>query len=145
MRNTPTTVTPPKPSPSAAKAAAPAKVLERLGLSSEARGAAAGPQWLDTNGPSVVVRSPIDGSNLATVRAAGPDDVRRVIDAADDAFKAWRLVPGPKRGELVRRIGNRLRERKADLAALVTWESGKITQEALGEVQEMIDVCDFAV
>ena len=91
------------------------------------------------------MRSPIDGRTLAVVNCASPADVRRVIDAAAEAFKSWRTVPSPKRGELVRRIGQKLRERKADLARLVTWEAGKITQEALGEVQEMIDVCDFAV
>jgi aldehyde dehydrogenase (NAD+) len=121
-------------------------VLERLGLiAGELRGAAAGPDALATRGPALPVRSPVDGTTLATVRTATPRDVQRVIDAADDAFKQWRLVPAPKRGELVRRIGQKLRERKEDLAALVSWEAGKITQEALGEVQEMIDVCDFAV
>src|SRR5204862_4659293 len=88
---------------------------------------------------------PVDGHALATVRSASAADVRRVIDAADEAFKNWRLVPAPRRGELVRRIGQKLRERKNDLAMLVSWEVGKITQESLGEVQEMIDVCDFAV
>jgi aldehyde dehydrogenase (NAD+) len=71
--------------------------------------------------------------------------VKRVVAAADAAFRDWRLVPAPKRGEFVRRLGQKLRERRADLAALVSWEAGKITQEALGEVQEMIDVCDYAV
>ena len=100
---------------------------------------------LDTRGPALSVRCPIDGSTLATIRSATPAEAERVIDAAHEAFLSWRLVPAPKRGEFVRRIGNKLRERKADLAALVTLEAGKITQEALGEVQEMIDVCDFAV
>ncbi len=90
-------------------------------------------------------QSPIDGSVLATVPAATPDDVTRTLDAASDAFRKWRLVPAPRRGELVRLIGQKLRERKADLAALVTLEVGKITQEALGEVQEMIDIADFSV
>src|SRR5215213_7464989 len=149
MRNTPTTATRNatrrKPSPRAPKGDGPARVLERLGLRADEGGAAAGGEWIRTKGPSFTVCSPIDGSALAAVRAATPADAARVIDAADVAFKSWRVVPGPKRGELVRRIGNRLRERKAELAALVSWESGKITQEALGEVQEMIDVCDFAV
>jgi aldehyde dehydrogenase (NAD+) len=121
-------------------------VLERLGLGAEKRsGAAAGNVPLATGGPALTVRSPVDGSTLSTVQTATSSDVHRVIDAAAEAFKAWRLVPAPKRGEFVRRIGNKLRERKADLAALVSWECGKITAEALGEVQEMIDVCDFAV
>ena len=91
------------------------------------------------------MRSPIDGRLLATVRTATPGDVRRVVEASAEAFKSWRTIPAPKRGEFVRRIGQKLRERKADLAKLVTWEAGKIMQEALGEVQEMIDICDFAV
>ena len=149
MRNTSTTTTK-RTAPRRQRAAPPpataARVLERLGLSAgELRGAAAGADALATRGPALLVRSPIDGTTLATVRTATPRDVQRVIDAADDAFRQWRLVPAPKRGELVRRIGQKLRERKDDLAALVSWEAGKITQESLGEVQEMIDVCDFAV
>jgi aldehyde dehydrogenase (NAD+) len=104
-----------------------------------------GRQWLDTRGPALPVHSPIDGRVLATVRTATPGDVRRMIDASAEAFKTWRNVPAPKRGEFVRRVGEKLRARKADLAKLVTLEAGKITQESLGEVQEMIDVCDFAV
>ncbi|MFB3817963.1 MAG: aldehyde dehydrogenase family protein [Candidatus Methylomirabilales bacterium] len=88
--------------------------------------------------------SPIDGRVLATVRAATPADVDRAVAAAQEAFRRWRVTPAPVRGEVVRRLGDRLRRRKADLAALVTWEAGKIPSEALGEVQEMIDVCDFA-
>jgi aldehyde dehydrogenase (NAD+) len=91
------------------------------------------------------VRSPIDGSTLAAIRSENAADVNAVIARAADAFKTWRLVPAPRRGEFVRRIGEKLRERKSDLAKLVTLEAGKITQESLGEVQEMIDVCDFAV
>jgi aldehyde dehydrogenase (NAD+) len=97
------------------------------------------------SGPTLVARSPIDGSRLAELSTTTPADISRAIDAASNAFLNWRLVPAPRRGELVRLIGQKLRERKADLAALVTLEVGKITQEALGEVQEMIDVCDFAV
>ena len=108
-------------------------------------GAAVGSSPRRANGPPLAARSPIDGRNLATVRTASPGDVGAVIDSAEGAFKTWRLVPAPRRGEFVRRIGEKLRERKADLAALVTLEAGKIMQEALGEVQEMIDICDFAV
>ncbi|OHB79498.1 MAG: aldehyde dehydrogenase [Planctomycetes bacterium RBG_16_64_12] len=106
---------------------------------------AVGGEWLRGKGPLLAVRSPIDGSRLASFPAASPDDVPRVVAAAQEAFKTWRMVPAPKRGELVRRIGEQLRRHKQDLATLVSWEVGKITQEALGEVQEMIDVCDFAV
>ncbi len=93
----------------------------------------------------LAVYSPIDGSLLAKLATDGPAEAQAAIAAAAEAFRSWRIVPGPVRGELVRRIGQRLRERKTGLAELVTLETGKITAEALGEVQEMIDICDFAV
>ena len=123
----------------------PASVLTRLDLADGNSGVMTGNSSLPAGGRAMPARSPIDGGALATVRTAGPKDVDAVIDAAVESFQTWRLVPAPKRGEFVRRIGNRLRERKQDLAELVSLESGKITQEALGEVQEMIDICDFAV
>jgi aldehyde dehydrogenase (NAD+) len=119
--------------------------LKSLGISDQQSGAAIGAKWLDTKGKPVPARSPIDGRTLATVSWATTDDVNRAVDAAHEAFLKWRTVPAPKRGEFVRRIGVKLRERKQDLAHLVSLEAGKITQEALGEVQEMIDICDFAV
>src|SRR3954464_1730085 len=122
-----------------------ADILRRFGIESQHAGAASGKTWHETTGANVVARSPIDGATLATIRGATPADVNVVVAKAAEAFKQWRLVPAPRRGEFVRRIGNKLRERKAELAQLVTLEAGKITQEALGEVQEMIDVCDFAV
>ncbi len=120
-------------------------VLERLGISSEPAAVATGRSWQAGGGTEMSVRSPIDGSLLARIAAAVPEDVGRVVHAAAEAFSQWRTVPAPERGEFVRRIGERLRRQKPYLAALVTWETGKISQEALGEVQEMIDVCDFAV
>jgi len=90
-------------------------------------------------------RSPIDGSSGSPVRVATRDEVERAIASAAIAFDAWRRVPAPRRGELVRLLGDELRVAKADLAALVTLEAGKIASEGLGEVQEMIDICDFAV
>jgi aldehyde dehydrogenase (NAD+) len=90
-------------------------------------------------------RSPIDGRVLGSVRVSTTGDVEAAIAAAHAAFLDWRLVPAPRRGELVRRYGDALRSHKADLAELVTLENGKIRSEAEGEVQEMIDVCDFAV
>lgn len=96
-------------------------------------------------GDDVVVRTPIDGSVLATLRAHTSAETRTAVAAARDAFLTWRSVPAPVRGELVRRLGDVLREHKADLGRLVTVEVGKITSEGLGEVQEMIDICDFAV
>ena len=91
------------------------------------------------------VRSPIDGSRLARLAPAKPSHMALAIAGAESAFRAWRLVPAPCRGELVRRIAERVRERKRELGALITAESGKIPAEAEGEVQEWIDVCDFAV
>jgi aldehyde dehydrogenase (NAD+) len=96
-------------------------------------------------GPPLQSRSPIDGRILATVPTHTPSEVSAAIDRAAAAFAAWRIIPAPRRGELVRRIGEKLRQHKADLAELVSLEVGKITQESLGEVQEMIDMCDFAV
>ena len=96
-------------------------------------------------GGALSVVTPIDGATVASLRAHTAADVEVKIDQANAAFGVWRLVPAPRRGELVRLFGEELRDAKADLGALVTLESGKILQEGLGEVQEMIDVCDFAV
>jgi aldehyde dehydrogenase (NAD+) len=92
-----------------------------------------------------VVTSPIDGQRIGAVPDAGADAVREAVSRAQEAFLAWRQVPAPLRGELVRRFGAELRAEKAALARLVTIECGKIGSEGLGEVQEMIDICDFAV
>jgi len=119
--------------------------LEQLGLADLGHGVAIGDTWQDGQGEPHTVRSPIDGSILAELHFAGPAQVQGAIDAASDAFGSWRVIPAPARGELVRRYGERLRAKKTDLATLVTWETGKITEEARGEVQEMIDICDFAV
>ncbi|BCQ58999.1 hypothetical protein PBOI14_07490 [Pseudomonas sp. Boi14] len=91
------------------------------------------------------VHSPIDGSRIAAVNWQGAAEVEQQVSRAEHAFALWRKVPAPRRGELVRQFGEVLREYKADLGELVSWEAGKITQEGLGEVQEMIDICDFAV
>jgi aldehyde dehydrogenase (NAD+) len=121
------------------------EALKSLGISGTVSGCAIGAKWIATTGKQVPARSPIDGRTLANVTWASTDDVQKTIGAAQDAFLKWRLIPAPKRGEFVRRIGEKLRARKNDLGALVSWEAGKITAEALGEVQEMIDICDFAV
>jgi aldehyde dehydrogenase (NAD+) len=94
---------------------------------------------------ALVARSPITGSELARVPAHTAADVRAVVDTAHTAFQTWRTVPAPVRGQLVRELGELLREHKADLGALVSIEAGKIRSEGLGEVQEMIDICDLAV
>ncbi|KOG41378.1 L-piperidine-6-carboxylate dehydrogenase [Streptomyces decoyicus] len=90
-------------------------------------------------------RSPITGEDLFGLRAATADDTEEAIAATREAFLTWRTTPAPRRGELVRRLGELLRDHKNELADLITIEAGKIRSEALGEVQEMIDICDFAV
>src|SRR5262249_51342166 len=89
--------------------------------------------------------SPIDGEVIARVRTATPEEYEQTMQRAQEAFRKWQTVPAPKRGELVRQLGNALREAKSDLGWLVSVEAGKITAEGQGEVQEMIDICDFAV
>ena len=91
------------------------------------------------------VRSPVDGSVIAELVETTGDDANRALSRAQRAFADWRTRPAPKRGELIRALGAELREHKALLAELVTIEAGKIKQEALGEVQEMIDICDFGL
>ncbi|CAH1651486.1 Aldehyde dehydrogenase (NAD+) [Hyphomicrobiales bacterium] len=109
-------------------------ILGRLGVADSVYAAA-----------GLVARSPITGETIATLREDDKAATSAAIGRADEAFKAWRLVPAPRRGELVRLLGEELRAAKADLGRLVTIEAGKITSEGLGEVQEMIDICDFAV
>ena len=93
----------------------------------------------------LAVYSPADGANIANVAQDSPDQAGRKIGEAAESFKFWRIVPAPRRGELIRIFGNTLREHKEPLGALVSLECGKIYQEGLGEVQEMIDICDFAL
>jgi aldehyde dehydrogenase (NAD+) len=98
-----------------------------------------------TEGDDFPARTPVTGEHLFGLRAATATDVEGAVAAARAAFLTWRTTPAPRRGDLVRRLGELLREHKSDLADLVTVEAGKIRSEALGEVQEMIDICDFAV
>ncbi len=118
-------------------------ILKKYGLTGELPGAFNG-KWLG-NGDTIDVYSPINGSKLASVRQANAEDYEKVANAAQRAFLKLREIPAPKRGEFIRRLGLKLREHKADLGALVTLEMGKIVAEGEGEVQEMIDICDFAV
>lgn len=122
-----------------------AKLLAELGLNELNLGVSTGTEWTDTKGAITSSFSPIDGKEIAKVKNATLDDYEKVVKKAQEAFKEWRLVPAPIRGEIVRQIGLALREKKEPLGALVTLEMGKIYQEGLGEVQEMIDICDFAV
>jgi aldehyde dehydrogenase (NAD+) len=119
-------------------------VLERLGVRAVNAGASAG-TWLDTRGAELVSTNPATGEPIASVRQATAADYDTVIGAATRAFETWRLRPAPARGEVVRELANALREHKEDLGRLVSMENGKILSEGLGEVQEMIDICDFAV
>ncbi len=121
------------------------EMLKRLGISDLNQGVTTGTQWYDTQGPVTESVTPVDGSVIAKVKNATLEDYEEVVKQAQKAFREWRLVPAPKRGEIVRRIGLALREYKEDLGKLVTLEMGKIYQEGMGEVQEMIDICDFAV
>jgi aldehyde dehydrogenase (NAD+) len=100
-------------------------------------------EWIGS-GEELAVHSPIDGSEIGCVRQVTEAEYDRIVERAHAAFLEWRKVPAPKRGDLVRRLGNRLRAQKSELGALVTLEMGKIRAEGEGEVQEMIDVCDFA-
>ncbi len=124
---------------------AAAEVLERLGIESENSGACHS-EWIRRpEGGELISHSPIDGRELARVRMASERDYDEVVDRAHSAFLRWRMEPAPKRGLIVREIGDELRRAKDDLGALVTLEMGKILAEGRGEVQEMIDVADLAV
>ncbi|MFC2968550.1 L-piperidine-6-carboxylate dehydrogenase [Acidimangrovimonas pyrenivorans] len=105
---------------------------------------AAGFGAAELRGGTLAVRSPIDGAEVARIRETEAAEMPAIIARAQQAFRAWRAVPAPRRGELVRLLGEELRAAKDELGALVTLEAGKITSEGLGEVQEMIDICDFA-
>jgi aldehyde dehydrogenase (NAD+) len=120
-------------------------VVNKLGLNGRTSGCVIGPSWRKTDGEPLIARSPIDGSHLAAIAAAQPTDIEPVMTAATEAFHHWRMVPAPQRGEYIRRLGQTFRDYKNELAALITIEVGKIRQEALGEVQECIDICEFAV
>jgi aldehyde dehydrogenase (NAD+) len=119
------------------------KILKQLGIEDENPGGFCG-DWLGS-GDALEVHTPIDGSLLARVTQVTPEEYERVAARAHQAFLSWRQLPAPKRGEVVRQLGNALRDLKEPLGALVTIEMGKIRAEGEGEVQEMIDICDFAV
>lgn len=121
------------------------KILQELKLSEVNKGVTTGTSWFDTKGDTLSSYSPVDGALIAKIKQGTKEDYEQVIKTAQAAFKKWRMVPAPKRGEIVRQIGNELRKNKEALGALVSYEMGKIYQEGLGEVQEMIDICDFAV
>jgi len=121
------------------------EVLKNLGIEKVNSGATTGTVWLNTGGDITTSYSPVDGLEIASVKNASAEDYEHIMNKAGEAFQSWKMVPAPRRGEIVRQIGLALREKKEDLGYLVSLEMGKIYQEGLGEVQEMIDICDFAV
>jgi len=118
--------------------------LEKLGVNEINKGTSTGSNWF-SEGDMISSYSPVDGKLIGKVTTTSREDYDRVIDTAQAAFKEWRKVPAPQRGEIVRQFGNKLRELKEPLGQLVSYEMGKSLQEGYGEVQEMIDICDFAV
>ena len=123
------------------------KMLTTLGIKEHNRAWSTGQSWAELDGSRAVrsIYSPADGELIATVQMANKEDLNHIIDTSLEAFKTWQKVPAPQRGEVVRQIGEALRKYKDPLGKLVSYEMGKIYQEGLGEVQEMIDICDFAV
>ncbi|WP_294274247.1 aldehyde dehydrogenase family protein [uncultured Chryseobacterium sp.] len=120
------------------------KTLRNLGIKDENKGTSVGGEYF-ASGKTIESFSPVDGELISKVETSAKDDYDRVIETAQNAFREFRLIPAPKRGELVRQLGQKLRQYKDDLGKLVSYEMGKSLQEGLGEVQEMIDICDFAV
>ena len=120
-------------------------VLKDLGISKTNYGASTGSKHFHTKGNKIDSYSPVDGQLIGSVNAATAEDYANVMETAIDAFRVWRMMPAPKRGEIVRQVGDELRKFKEPLGKLVSYEMGKSLQEGLGEVQEMIDICDFAV
>jgi len=119
-------------------------VLEVLDITTNHPGTSTGTTWTG-HGTELVSISPVDGNTIASIKTTTPQEYEATLRAATAAFVAWRTVPAPQRGELVRQFGDALRELKEPLGKLVSYEMGKSYQEGLGEVQEMIDICDFAV
>ncbi|MFM1791974.1 MAG: hypothetical protein RLZZ252_328, partial [Bacteroidota bacterium] len=122
------------------------QILESFEISNKLAAASTGTQWIvaDSN-PTRMINSPVDGKTITSVTLSTEKEWNAVVECANDAYLTWRNMPAPKRGEIVRQIGDELRKHKDNLGALVSYEMGKSLQEGLGEVQEMIDICDFAV
>lgn len=120
------------------------EALKKLGLNQVNDGTSTGSNNFGS-GETISSFSPVDGALIGKVKTTTSEDYEKVMDSATSAFKEWRLMPAPQRGEIVRQFGEKLRELKEPLGKLVSYEMGKSYQEGLGEVQEMIDICDFAV
>ena len=121
--------------------------LQELGITEINSGSCSGPDnWSPTEGRDLLdVITPITGEVIAKVAQANAEDYEKVVKTAQENFLKWKLLPAPKRGQIIRQLGDELRLHKEALGRLVTLEMGKILVEGLGEVQEMIDICDFAV
>ncbi len=122
------------------------QILESFQINNKLAAACTGVQWIiaDSN-PTRIIQSPVDGKPITSVSLSTEKEWNTVVESAENAYLTWRNMPAPKRGEIVRQIGDELRKHKDNLGALVSYEMGKSLQEGLGEVQEMIDICDFAV
>jgi aldehyde dehydrogenase (NAD+) len=121
------------------------KVLKQLKVNKLNSGTSTGLKWIESKGEKLESYSPVDGKLIASVYSTTKNDYEKVVKTAQKAFEEWRMVPAPKRGEVIRQMGDQLRKFKQPLGELVSFEMGKSLQEGLGEVQEMIDICDFAV
>jgi aldehyde dehydrogenase (NAD+) len=119
--------------------------LKTLHIKPENHGCSTGNYWLESKGGKLDSFSPVDGKLIGSVTATDKENYEKVLRKAEEAFTQWRLIPAPRRGEIVRQIGGALRQYKEPLGKLVSYEMGKSLQEGYGEVQEMIDICDFAV
>jgi aldehyde dehydrogenase (NAD+) len=120
-------------------------ILKQLNIDKENLGSSTGSKWLKSKGETIVSKSPVDGKEIGKIITTTEKEYKAIVETAKEAFLYWRAVPAPKRGEIVRQIGDELRKNKEALGELVSYEMGKSLQEGLGEVQEMIDICDFAV
>lgn len=121
------------------------KILKELGIEKTNSGVSTGTKWLKASGSEIASYSPVDGKLIAKVSCASPLDYSKCVKEAQAAQRIWQAMPAPKRGEIVRQMGKAFRKYKEELGILVSYEMGKSLQEGLGEVQEIIDICDFAV
>ncbi|HUC81423.1 MAG TPA: aldehyde dehydrogenase family protein, partial [Flavisolibacter sp.] len=120
-------------------------ILKGLGITDNNGGVSTGKNWIKSGGKTITSFSPVDGKKIADVVCADDESYEQVMQTASAAFLEWRMWPSPKRGDVVRQFGEALRKYKEPLGKLVSYEMGKSLQEGYGEVQEMIDICDFAV
>ena len=121
------------------------QVLQKLGINKNNSGASNGSVWLEPKGKTISSFSPVDGKEISSIASCDSASYECIVLSAQQGFLEWRTWPSPKRGEVVRQVGEALRQRKEFLGKLVSYEMGKSLQEGYGEVQEMIDICDFAV